>query len=167
MKVNVGDLLKGRISLIELDFTESGEQYASYLEDRGIRIRDGVRFSGTITNSKGTLILQGRLVCGYIINCARCLREKSGIVDISVDQSIGGMRDSADDAEYKYEGDRVDLHDILKDEILLNVPVKYVCAEECKGLCPICGTDLNAGTCSCRMENEDPRLSVLKNYKFN
>lgn len=167
MRINVGDLLKGRVSLIELDFTESSELYVPYLEDKDIKIPDGVKFTGTITNGRGTLFLQGSLKYMYVINCARCLKEKTGIIDISVSQSIAGPAGGIGDIEYKYQENEVDLQDILKDEILLNMPIKYVCAENCKGLCPFCGTDLNMSSCSCKIEDEDPRLSVLKNYKIN
>jgi len=57
------------------------------------------------------------------------------------------------------------LEDIAREQVLIALPMKPLCREDCRGLCPSCGTDLNAGACSCADKVIDPRLEVLKNFK--
>lgn len=55
--------------------------------------------------------------------------------------------------------------DIVREQVLIWLPMKPLCREGCRGLCPTCGTDLNMGTCGCAEKAVDPRLQVLKNFK--
>ncbi len=61
-----------------------------------------------------------------------------------------------------YTGSEINLHDILKEQILLNIHMKPLCDENCKGICPKCGKDLNTESCFCEEKDIDPRLEVLK-----
>lgn len=74
------------------------------------------------------------------------------------------MQDS-DAAISYYEGDGVELAEILREQILLDVPLKTVCSEECKGLCPHCGRNLNTGECECAQAATDPRWDALRGLK--
>lgn len=60
------------------------------------------------------------------------------------------------------EGDRIDLLALIKENILLSLPVQPLCREECRGLCPRCGVNLNEASCNCHKEEIDPRLALLK-----
>jgi len=71
-----------------------------------------------------------------------------------------------EDLEFSYyEGDRVDLDDILREQILLAEPFKHICKTDCKGICQKCGKDLNEGPCNCKEEHHDKRWEVLKDFK--
>jgi uncharacterized protein len=75
---------------------------------------------------------------------------------------------SVTDAEAEigyYEGQGLLLEDTLREQVLLALPLKSVCREECKGLCPHCGKNLNENECSCVDEVEDPRWSALKEIR--
>ncbi|HHZ05216.1 MAG TPA: DUF177 domain-containing protein [Clostridiales bacterium] len=56
----------------------------------------------------------------------------------------------------------LELDDLIIADVLLEIPSKHLCSEDCKGLCPICGTDLNRTTCSCDSSHIDSRLEILK-----
>ena len=56
----------------------------------------------------------------------------------------------------------LDLDELLRSDILLELPYKYLCSEDCKGLCASCGKNLNEGPCGCNLHQVDPRLEVLK-----
>lgn len=58
--------------------------------------------------------------------------------------------------------ERLDLDELVREDILLDLPTKYLCKEDCKGLCPKCGKDLNEGDCGCDRREVDPRLEILK-----
>lgn len=64
-----------------------------------------------------------------------------------------------------YEDDTIDLDAALFEQVLLQVPIKPLCAESCRGLCPHCGVNLNATSCDCRGEILDERLAILKQFK--
>jgi uncharacterized protein len=64
-----------------------------------------------------------------------------------------------------YREDQIDLNELLREQFYLALPMKPLCQEGCKGLCPHCGTNLNAGACACTVERTDPRLAVLKTLK--
>lgn len=60
-----------------------------------------------------------------------------------------------------YHGDRLDLGEVIREQLLLGVPMKRLCRPECRGLCPACGANRNASACECRAEATDARLAVL------
>jgi DUF177 domain-containing protein len=77
-----------------------------------------------------------------------------------------GLEVAEDDLDlFPYDGERVDLEPLFREEFVLAVPFAPLCAETCKGLCPQCGIDLNTGTCSCEAPI-DPRLAALKGLKL-
>lgn len=61
-----------------------------------------------------------------------------------------------------YRDDQIDLNELMREQFYLALPMKPLCTEACKGLCPQCGTNLNAGSCTCTAVWEDPRLAALK-----
>ena len=69
------------------------------------------------------------------------------------------------DVEY-YEEETIDLDPIILEQIVLQIPMRVVCRETCRGLCPQCGTNLNISSCTCSGRMIDERLSVLKNLKL-
>jgi uncharacterized protein len=64
-----------------------------------------------------------------------------------------------------YDGVRFDVDAMAVEQIVLTMPMRFVCDELCKGLCPNCGADLNQGPCLCKDEPGDPRMSVLKEFR--
>src|ERR671919_630513 len=64
-----------------------------------------------------------------------------------------------------YRNEQIDLNELLREQFYLALPMKPLCRDECKGLCPQCGTNLNTGTCDCGPGWEDPRLAALKQLK--
>jgi uncharacterized protein len=75
------------------------------------------------------------------------------------------MGDTGDSDVYYYEGNGLELYTLLRDQLLLSLPVKQVCSEECKGLCQRCGTDLNLKSCGCPVKDADNRFAVLEQLK--
>lgn len=71
-----------------------------------------------------------------------------------------------DDLEFSYyDGDRIDLGEIVRENLLLEEPMKHLCREDCKGICQRCGKDLNEGPCGCVENRRDSRWDVLKDFK--
>jgi len=66
-----------------------------------------------------------------------------------------------------YEGEEIDLTPLVQDQVLLTLPPKTLCREECRGLCPQCGKNLNRESCSCAQRAVDPRFMVLRNFRVH
>jgi uncharacterized protein len=69
--------------------------------------------------------------------------------------------------EELFDGKTIDLDPLVREQVLLAVPMHAVCTEDCRGLCGTCGQDLNEGQCDCARGQVDPRLAALKNIKLN
>jgi DUF177 domain-containing protein len=119
--------------------------------------------------------LNGQLSTSLEVLCARCLEAVPVNVARDFDLlyrpqgSDAGRQElsvTAVEAEISYyTGDGVLLEDVLREQILLAVPLKFVCREDCKGLCPVCGTNLNQGMCDCTRPAGDPRWAALKDLR--
>ncbi len=117
----------------------------------------------------------GKLATEVEVHCARCLETVKRDIASSFDLlyrplgiDAGPHERSVGDADLEigyYEGEGIELEDVLKEQILLAVPVKVVCREECKGLCPRCGKNLNVESCNCAQEAPDVRWSALKDLR--
>jgi uncharacterized protein len=109
------------------------------------------------------------------LNCARCLEpvssEVAGNFDLlyrprGADAGVDDRTVAKDEAEVSYyTGEGVLLEDVLREQVLLALPLKTVCREDCRGLCPHCGRNLNVEQCNCTEPLEDQRWSALKEIK--
>lgn len=106
-------------------------------------------------------------------DCSRCLKEFSTELNMPLNVVFHPVTELGTDShELKndemdmefYEGEELDLRELMKEQVLLSVQMKPLCKEDCKGICPSCGTDLNTGSCSCRSEKTDPRMAALSKY---
>src|SRR6516162_859907 len=117
----------------------------------------------------------GRLDAAMEVSCARCLDPVQYPVNrgfdllyrpLGVDRRAEEVSISEADTEIGYYvGEGLLLEDVLREQVLLASPVKLVCREDCKGLCPHCGTNLNLATCNCQQESGDPRWAALSELK--
>ena len=119
--------------------------------------------------------LRGRLSAGLELQCARCLDPVPQQVDREFEllyrplgADAGRDELSVTDAEAEigyYQGEGILLEDVLREQVLLALPLKIICRDDCKGLCPQCGKNLNQEQCSCAGPAEDPRWEALKDIR--
>ena len=122
-----------------------------------------VEISGKVVNEAGVLLLTARMTTCLHCVCDRCAT--AFLRDYALDVSTVLVTEFAnevneDDQTFLLQGDNADLDDIMRTAFVLNQDSKMLCSEDCKGLCPTCGKNLNEGPCSCKSE-PDPRLAVL------
>ncbi|MGH9601580.1 MAG: YceD family protein [Terriglobales bacterium] len=117
----------------------------------------------------------GRLSTRVEVRCARCLEPVTRAIESAFDllyrplgADAGKAEASINQAETEigyYQGEGLLLEDVLREQVLLAAPVKALCREDCKGLCPVCGRNRNQENCQCAEQAPDPRWEALKGIR--
>lgn len=128
---------------------------------------------GVLTQTGTRLVLQAAISIDAALECSRCLTDFP--VHISTEFAVlyervdrfqpdaGVDAGESDDIEIlDYDQKEIDISHRIREAILLALPMKPLCREECQGLCPVCGVDRNRYTCDCRVEQSDPRWEALR-----
>ncbi len=119
-----------------------------------------IKVKGTVTNVKGSFEVCAKCGTRAVMSCSRCLEPVEVEVEFDLDE-IFSNTGNEEEAE-TFAGEALDLTSAIKRNLLLNLPMKVICKEDCKGLCPICGSNLNKGDCGCKVSNIDPRFESLR-----
>ena len=139
------------------------------------RVASPVKLAFEIHKDKSTFRLVGTTETTLEVPCSRCLELLTVPVNASFDLRYQPHSTNVgdEDAEIEeddlttafYQNDEIDLEQLMREQFYLALPMKPLCSEGCKGLCAMCGTNLNKGSCDCKREWEDPRLAALKELK--
>ena len=120
-----------------------------------------VRVSGAVRNMAGALSLEGTAETTLELVCDRCLKPFSQDLALPVSTLLAEeLEDEENDEIVLLQDGAADLDEIFITALVLSMDAKHLCSEDCKGLCPTCGADLNLGPCQCRKE-PDPRFAAL------
>ena len=134
--------IETEISLNELEFS-----FQDY------RLTRPPSFRGLLQNTgDGILTLTGQLSAGYEGGCARCLTTVHEELDIPLAETFQPMKsaeESGDEDGYRYEGGQLDIGQAIRDNLLPVIMQRLLCREDCRGLCPDCGSNLNEKDCGC------------------
>lgn len=142
--------------------------------DNQLRQATPLEVSGTAELVDGTqeIRLRGRLTVRIDVDCDRCLGAASFPIDAGFDlfyqlEETGTRSEdvalAAGEVEIGYyTGGGLELEDVLREQVLLALPMQRVCREDCKGICPVCGGDRNVGDCGCAVKPADDRWAALK-----
>ncbi len=167
---------------VPLHFEEPAEAFPlldAMQKDQSCRITGNVVGDLVATKEYDTIRVTGRVSVPLALSCSRCLVDYGSFVDTSF--TIFFRKESPDalTAEDElelgeldllsstYSGDEIELTHEIEEQIAMEIPLKPLCDEECKGLCHGCGTDLNVTSCSCSNEPVHMTFSALKNFKVN
>jgi len=151
---------------------------ASTLNLRQDKLQDGIWLDSpasvrlVVRNGGDRLLIDGEVSLDLKLLCGRCLAEYREGVHYPIEEQFlfarhagqaGQVKDGEDeDKELAVlEGDSIDATGLVRDAVLSNLPMKPLCQEDCQGLCPDCGQDLNQEACSCTNQEVDPRLAAL------
>ncbi len=135
---------------------------------------EGIEVSCQAKRIRETIFIDGGLETTVASNCCRCLEYtylpvKTSFRYIFVPEKNRSKQEdelSAEDLEYGYyQDDVIDLDALIFEQVMLQIPIKVLCTDACKGLCPHCGMNLNTANCGCHTEYVDERLAVLKEFK--
>lgn len=132
----------------------------------GVTLESDINMALKLTYIKGYIFVSGRVNGLYLANCHRCLIQIDGTYDVTIEEKFSLVSEKIDDESYPYEGHFIDVSSLLIDNILLSFPTTILCKEECKGLCPKCGINLNIKQCTCETQEINIKMEKLKDY-FN
>lgn len=121
-----------------------------------------VKVRGSLSNHSGIVTVDVNADFTMSVSCDRCAKPVDYPYDIDINHTlVAALNDEENDDLLLVEDIKnFNLDELVTDDIFLNLPSKFLCSEDCKGLCPRCGKDLNDGPCSCQKEI-DPRLAAL------
>ncbi|HEV8169869.1 MAG TPA: DUF177 domain-containing protein [Pyrinomonadaceae bacterium] len=143
--------------------------------DEGVKLTAPATVNGRIRLGGNEVFVNGHVDTRTQVECDRCLKtiELPVNADFELEYITGTEYESSEVAELTeaemsvsvFDGHALDVDEIVKEQILLAVPTRMLCREDCKGICPECGTDRNTGECNCETKEIDPRWAALKNLK--
>jgi uncharacterized protein len=143
--------------------------------DERVKLSAAAEVNGKIRLAGNEVFVNGHVDARAQVECDRCLKpvEVPVNADFELEYISGSEYESSAAAELTeaemsvsvFDGKAIDVDEIVKEQILLTVPTRMLCREDCKGICPECGTDRNTGECSCVTSDIDPRWAALKKLK--
>ena len=148
----------------KIDFVDAGVKQAGPL---------GVTGEAELLDNTDEIRIKGNLTVEMEAECDRCLGRASFPIDAPFDLFYQPMAVIAVEEEVAinpgeaeigfYEGDGLELEDILREQVLLMLPMQRTCRTDCKGICPVCGRNRNEVSCECRTHPGDDRWAALRN----
>ena len=169
------------------------ELLGAAMEGSGFRPLEPLIVSANLRKVSGGVLLEAKFTSRVVAECKRCLTESKLELPVSfslnlVPESLArgeGLLDKDEEGdddkghgesggsfaleradEELFDGKVIDLEPIVREQVLLALPMNAVCREDCSGLCVKCGQNLNEKKCGCDMTFVDPRLAALKNIKI-
>jgi uncharacterized protein len=139
-------------------------------------LSEPVRVEFTLVHRELELHLRGSVDTAFRYQCSRCLKDCSQPIFARFELDyIPNPKDTKPEEEISlkyadmvighYDGIRFDVDLMVLEQIELSLPMKFICSEECKGLCQHCGANLNEGTCNCSEQLPDSRLAALLEFR--
>ncbi len=166
MRVDMTPILTGRTDRIDFtfDWEGAGELFPE------ISFEKPVHIEGEVTERSGCMLLTLRAEVFYQTVCARCLKELHRALSLTLSKYAavkGTLQDGEDDDYVIISDSAMELDEPVGELLFLELPSRDLCSEDCRGFCPKCGKDLNAGSCGCSGKEIDPRLAVLQKFLTN
>ena len=156
-------ILTGKTDKISFtfDYEGVGELFPEFSFDGPVHV------DGMVTERSGCMLLTLKASVSYTTECARCLKElhRSLTFDLTKNAAVSGSLEGDDNDDYVIvENSILDVSDPVEELLFLELPSRDLCSENCLGLCPKCGKDLNEGNCGCQTKEIDPRLEALRKF---
>lgn len=130
--------------------------------ESGLKCVEPIRGKATFSNTGRHVVVRGSFAAAVEVECARCLGKYQVQIEVPIEENFlipGHVLEVVEEEEEEeslgeepeplFEENILDLTELLRQNILLAMPIKPICSEECKGLCPTCGRNLNEGLCGC------------------
>ena len=165
MNFDIGKVLDciGEVSVVQTDVDLSSVKY------RGEHLlKSPINMEVKAENKAGIVTLRIKYCYTLFLTCDRCLTPYTqDIVKNEEHIVIRKLNDNDNDEILEAPDGTVNLDELATNDIITDLPDKFLCKEDCKGLCPKCGRNLNDGNCNCDLRETDPRLAALDKFFEN
>lgn len=145
------------------------------LESENAELISNANVNGKLTKRIVQADVEGEISGDVNVECSRCLQQIAKSLNFQFNVSYVAPENYSDARETElnlsdlevalFDGQHIDVKELVREQILLNLPTQVFCSEDCKGLCPKCSSNRNLIDCNCEKEEIDPRWSALKNLK--
>lgn len=155
-------IISGKTNVIPIDYKLDLNE-----EIFGVSFPDPISVEGAIRDSAGYTELLIKAHIPFLTKCARCLNQIQRTISLDFKRVLVAENNAVNKENDDYiiiNDNMADIDTPLAEEILLEFPSRFLCNEECRGLCPKCGVDLNTESCSCVLKEPDMRFKVLLDY---
>ncbi|HKZ03661.1 MAG TPA: DUF177 domain-containing protein [Pyrinomonadaceae bacterium] len=153
-------------------FAQTYEPGQLTLSDERVHLAQPAKVTGRIRQANGQVVVKGQISSLIQIECDRCLKfvempvEATFNLEYVTPQTYETRRaaelSERDMALSVFDGEAIDIDELVGEQLLLALPSRVLCQEVCKGLCPVCGADRNLADCACEPSEVDPRWTALK-----
>jgi len=148
-----------------LEISESISFDKILFNGQDVVLNSPVSVSGRIRNIGGKLYFKVDAHTEYVSECARCLKEVVQTLDFEIEEVFAKTElENENDDVIILSSNEIDLKEIIEQALCCALPITCLCSDDCKGLCPVCGCNLNEDSCSCETDDIDPRLAALKDF---
>ncbi|KRQ86947.1 hypothetical protein ABG79_01137 [Caloramator mitchellensis] len=159
MFLDVSELIRKKTSQKSFDVLFKIDKFQR--DDMMVVFRTPIHFKGIAHYDGQIIIVRAKVETMIETICSRCLKPVDYPLEFDFEETFS--KQQGEDI-YPIIEDRIELDDAIFDNLILSLPLRVLCNENCKGLCPICGQDLNQGQCDCHSDSIDPRLETLKQF---
>lgn len=163
--VNISDLINKKTNKkdidVILDLKEFNDNYETY------KVLEPIRVKATLTKQGDIISLLGVISGKIQLACSRCLENFSYELQLELQEKLTNNSENKDDELIFINNDNLELTEIVENNIIMSLPIQRLCKKDCKGLCQVCGTNLNKNSCDCENPDIDPRLAGLKDLFSN
>ncbi len=169
------DLTKLENSQIEFDLSIGPDKID--FESEFVSGNRDVGFKGTLDNREHWTLVEGEINAQLDIACSRCLEKVETPVTLDFESAFITMANLTEENEIElevqaldvsiFEGNKIDLAEVAREQILLALPAQVLCKDDCKGLCTECGANKNLKSCKCDESSVDSRWSALDKLKID
>lgn len=159
MKINVFEIMRKKGEMLPFELSESMENTEGYPDV--VDFLKPVKVEGTLTNSGDFIVLEGKGTAELQLPCDRCLKSVNVKVNFNLKEKFSNTGSNGKEEMETFSGESIDISEVVRRAILASMPMKVLCQEDCKGLCPICGKDLNEGDCGCDTSYINPKFESL------
>ena len=118
---------------------------------------------GEVKNIGGAIEISATITGEYKTDCSRCGKDVCGKLTAELFESLDSEFSEIDEECVSVSGNVIDISGSIQAAIFSSIPMQFLCKEDCKGLCPVCGIDLNNNECNCEVEVYDPRFAIFRN----
>lgn len=161
MIVNINSIRESRGLSIPFEGIQAFEP--DQFEGFNLVFEGPIAVKGKVTNTGDGFLVEAEARLRYRTACSRCLQEFGENRSIEVKEEFVQGHSSSDESVYGFAGDLIDLTMCLRDQIILALPMKFLCNPQCRGFCPECGKNLNLESCQCHAEPMNHQFAILKN----